>query len=72
VRKFFSQAPAHGAARDFDDDLYGYEPEHGHVSGSRRGMYVTLAIALAGAAVIGGFLVYNKLLMPTKWIRRIL
>lgn len=69
VRKFFSQPPAHGVAREPDDDLYSYEHEHepepGHALRARRGMYVTLAIALAGAALIGGFLVYHKLLMPT-------
>jgi DNA-binding response OmpR family regulator len=69
VRKFFSQPPAHSPAREPDEDLYAYEHEHehdpGHVQGARRGMYVTLAIALLGIAVIGGFLVYNKLLMPT-------
>jgi DNA-binding response OmpR family regulator len=65
VRKFFSQPPAHGAARDSDDELYPDEAEHAHASGTGRGMYVTLAIALAGIALIGGFLVYHKVLMPT-------
>ncbi len=68
VDKFFSQTPAHGVGRDAsDDDLFGddHEPDPFHAHGARRGMYVTLAIALLGAALIGGFLIYNKVLMPT-------
>jgi hypothetical protein len=65
VRKFFSQPPPQSVVRDSDDELYPDEAEHAHARGAGRGMYVTLAIALAGVALIGGFLVYHKLLMPT-------
>jgi DNA-binding response OmpR family regulator len=72
VRKFFSQPPAHAAVRE-SDDLYNFDHDHDHdpehepgqALHARRGMLVTLVIALVGVALIGGFLIYNKLLMPT-------
>jgi hypothetical protein len=69
VQRFFSQTPHVHAAREeadlgFDHDHdHDHEHEHGH--GSKRGMHITAAIGLIGALLIGGFLIYHKLLMPT-------
>jgi hypothetical protein len=42
-----------------------HEHDHEHGHGSKRGMHITAAIGLVGALLIGGFLIYHKLLMPT-------
>jgi DNA-binding response OmpR family regulator len=66
VQRFFSQ-PVHQASRDTDADLFEHDHEHDHEHGhgSKRGMHITAAIGLVGALLIGGFLIYHKLLMPT-------
>lgn len=61
VREFFASAPKSGEWNDLepaDPDPTGQHRE-------RRGKRWTLAIALAGMALIGGFLFYNKVFMPT-------
>jgi len=66
VQHFFSQPTPHHVRdeSDFDHDHdHDHDHEHGHPS--KRGMHVTAAIALIGMLLIGGFLVYHKLLMPT-------
>jgi len=64
--KFFSQPPAQPVHDNFAE-LVGddHDHDHPHAQGAHRGMYTTLAIALFGLLLIGGFLIYNKLLMPT-------
>jgi hypothetical protein len=66
VQRFFAQ-PAQHASRDTDGDLFDHEHDHDHDHGhgSKRGMHITAAIGLVGALLIGGFLIYHKLLMPT-------
>ena len=61
--RFFSQPPA--PVSDSFAELDADDHDHPHTHGARRGMYVTLAIGLLGLLLIGGFLLYNKLLMPT-------
>ncbi len=64
VQHFFSQPTPHHGRDDADlDHEHDHDHDHGH--GSKRGMHVTAAIALIGGLLIGGFLVYHKLLMPT-------
>jgi hypothetical protein len=64
VQHFFSQPTPHLGRDDADlDHDHDHDHEHGHAM--KRGMQVTAAIALIGALLIGGFLVYHKLLMPT-------
>jgi tetratricopeptide (TPR) repeat protein len=66
VQKFFSQLPPQTAARDsYDFDDRDHDHDGAVLHGSRRSMYVTAAIALLGLLLIGGFLIYNKLIMPT-------
>jgi DNA-binding response OmpR family regulator len=66
VRDFFAKAPTSimpsgEVWSDFGD--LEHEPHHAH--GHRRGMLWTLGIAGAGLLLIGLFLLYNKVLMPT-------
>jgi DNA-binding response OmpR family regulator len=67
VQRFFSQPVQH--TRDTDADFgaldHEHDHDHDHDHGPKRGMHITAAIALVGALLIGGFLVYHKLLMPT-------
>jgi CheY-like chemotaxis protein len=65
VQRFFAQAPQHHAGRDEAELGFDHDHDHEHAPGSKRGMHVTAAIALIGVLLIGGFLVYHKLLMPT-------
>jgi DNA-binding response OmpR family regulator len=66
VQRFFSQPVQHShrdSDADFGADDHEHDPEHAH--GSKRGMHITAAIGLLGVLLIGGFLIYHKLLMPT-------
>ncbi|MDB4990168.1 MAG: response regulator receiver [Myxococcaceae bacterium] len=66
IRDFFAKAPKSIAPSgepwlDFDDA----EHEAAHPTPHHRGMYWTLGIMGAGLLMIGLFLLYNKVLMPT-------
>jgi hypothetical protein len=63
VHRFFSQPPPR-YEQDVDHDT-DHDTEHEHGLGSPRGKQITLTIAALGLLLIGGFLIYNKLLMPT-------
>ncbi len=69
VERFFSRPPPapsgvhHEAWADLDAAATEHDPVH-HKS-SRSGMMLTIAILVFGLVVIGGFLIYNKVLMPT-------
>jgi CheY-like chemotaxis protein len=65
VQRFFSQPPsARADDHDFDHGS-DHEPDPESGFGSLLGKRITLVIAGLGLLLIGGFLVYNKLLMPT-------
>ncbi|MDB4972359.1 MAG: response regulator receiver [Myxococcaceae bacterium] len=66
VRDFFAKAPKSIAPSgepwvDFDEG----DHEHAHGPSHHRAMFWTLGIAGAGLLLIGLFLLYNKVLMPT-------
>ncbi len=68
VERFFSQPPPAPAAVHHEawTDLNAtgeHDPVH-HKS-SRSGMFWTIAILVLSLVLIGGFLIYNKILMPT-------
>jgi hypothetical protein len=65
IERFFSQPPPAAAHEGFEDVLGDHEGEPEPLPTTKRGMQLTLGIALLGLVLIGGFLVYNKLLMPT-------
>lgn len=65
VQRFFSQPPQAPAGREDADLAFDHDHDHEHGHGSKRGMHVTAAIGLIGVLLIGGFLIYHKLLMPT-------
>jgi hypothetical protein len=66
AERFFSSPPP-APVYDHFGDLSASTGEHEGLPrrNTKRGMYVTLSILALGVLIIGGFLVYNKLVMPT-------
>jgi DNA-binding response OmpR family regulator len=63
AERFFSShppAPSHDSFHDLDAS-----DEHDALPGHGRGLGITLIVAVVGLLGIGGFLLYNKVLMPT-------
>lgn len=63
AERFFSShppPPSHDSFHDLD-----VSDEHDVISGHGRGIGITVLVAVLGLLGIGGFLLYNKVLMPT-------
>jgi hypothetical protein len=63
AERFFSShppPPSHDSFQDLDAS-----DEHDALHGHSRGIVITVIVAVLGVLAIGGFLLYNKVLMPT-------
>jgi hypothetical protein len=65
AERFFSSHPPQAPEPDHFHDFSASTGEHEGLPRRKRGMYTTLGILAVGVVLIGGFLIYNKLMMPT-------